>query len=174
MYRKILIVLEENETDKDVLAQAGALAAQMNAAVIVLRVITVADEGGGGLGLQFQLELDSGGWRRKDEAGGYAPESGHSLDQLGLNVELAQVVSVKSKADEIVSYATSNDCDLIAMARESRPWYKRWTGASTANAVLRKTTIPVLMVSGGTRVTPETSMAPDEDTVMAMLGSAIL
>jgi hypothetical protein len=61
MYQRILIVLEGRGTDEAVLAHARALAVQTGAQVTLLRVIAVADDGGGGLGKQFQLEVGSSG-----------------------------------------------------------------------------------------------------------------
>ena len=104
------------------LAHVQRLAAQIKTEVTLLRVITVADDGGGGLGRQFQTETGSSGWRRKNQAETYLPQLARRLRQEGLHVETALVIGSQSEADEIVSYAAENDCDLIAMASDSRPW----------------------------------------------------
>jgi nucleotide-binding universal stress UspA family protein len=174
MYGRILAALEGKDTDEAVVAHARRLAAQMNAQVTLLRVIAVADDGGGGLGRQFQLEAGSSGWRRKNQAEADLSRLERRLGLEGLRVETALVIGTRSEADEIVSYAAENNCDLIAMASDGRPWYRRWIGGSPATGVLRKATMPTLFVSDGTRRAPVTCAAPEVNTMMAIFGSADL
>jgi nucleotide-binding universal stress UspA family protein len=174
MVQRILAALEGRGSDEAVVVHATKLAEQMNAPVTLLRVITVADGGGGGLGRQFQLEVGSSGWRRKNQAQADLSRLERRLGLEGLRVETALVIGTRSEADEIVSYAAENNCDLITMASDSRPWYRRWIGGSPANGVLRKATVPTLFVSDGTRKTPVTRTAPEANTMMAIFGSADL
>jgi nucleotide-binding universal stress UspA family protein len=174
MYQRILAALEGKETDEAVVAHTRRLAAQMNAQVTLLRIIAVADDGGGGLGRQFQLEVGSSGWRRKNQAEADLSKLERRLGLEGLCVETALVIGTRSEADEIVGYAAENNCDLIAMASDARPWYRRWIGGSPANGVLRKATVPTLFVSDGTRRVPVTHAAPEANTMMAIFGSADL
>ena len=171
MYHKILIALEGKETDGAVLTHVKALTAQMKAEATLLRVITVADDGGGGLGRQFQLEIGSSGWRRKNQAEAYLPQLERRLQQEGLHVETALVIGTRSEADEIVAYAAEHSCDLIALASDSRPWYRRLISGSPANDVQRKATVPTLFISDGTRTAPVARTAPKANTMMAILGS---
>jgi nucleotide-binding universal stress UspA family protein len=174
MYQRILAALEGKESDEVVVAHARGLAAQMNAQVTLLRIIAVADDGGGGLGQQFQLEVGSSGWRRKNQAESDLSRLERRLRLEGLWVETALVIGTRSEADEIVSYAAENNCDLIAMAGDARPWYTRWLGGSPADGVLRKASVPTLFVSDGTRKVPVTHAAPETNTLMAVFGSADL
>jgi nucleotide-binding universal stress UspA family protein len=174
MYQRILAALEGKETDEAVVAHARRLAAQIKAQVTLLRVIAVADDGGGGLGRQFQLETGSSGWRRKNQAEADLSRLQRRLGLEGLWVEMALVIGTRSEADEIVSYAAENNCNLIAMASDSRPWYRRWIGGSPATGVYRKATVPTLFVSDGTRRVPVTHAAPEANTIMAVFGSADL
>jgi nucleotide-binding universal stress UspA family protein len=174
MYRKILIALQGKETDEAVLAHVQTLAAQAKAEVTLLWVITVADDDGGGLGRQFQLEIGSNGWRRKNQADSYLPQLERRLRQAGVRVETALVIGTRSEAGEIVSYAAENGHDLIAMASDSRPWYRRWLGGSPANGVLRQATVPALFISDGARTAPAERTAPQANPVMAVFGSASL
>jgi nucleotide-binding universal stress UspA family protein len=174
MYQRILAALEGKETDEVVVAHARRLAAQMKAQVTLLRVIAVADDGGGGLGRQFQLEVGSSGWRRKNQAEADLSKLERRLGLEGLCVETALVIGTRSEAEEIVGYAVENNCDLIAMASDARPWYRRWIGGSPASGVLRKATVPTLFVSDGTRRVPVARVAPEANTVMAIFGSADL
>ena len=174
MYQRILAALEGKETDEAMVAHARRLAAQMNAQLTLLRVIAVADDGGGGLGRQFQLETGSNGWRRKNQAEADLSRLERRLGLEGLPVETALVIGTRSEADEIVGSAAENHCDLIAMARDSRPWYRRWISGSPASGVYRKSTVPTLFVSEGSRKVPATRTAPEANPVMAILGSADL
>jgi nucleotide-binding universal stress UspA family protein len=172
MYQRILIALEGKETDEAVVAHVQRLAAQMNAEVIMLRVITLADDDDGtGLARQWQLEVGSSGWRRKNQAETCLSRLERRLRQEGLRVESALVIGSRSEADEIVSYAAENNCDLIAMASDSRPWYKRWISGSSASDVQRKATVPALFISDGTRTAPVARTAPKANTMMAIFGS---
>jgi len=134
----------------------------------------VADDGGGGLGKQFQLEPGSSGWRRKAQAAAYLSEQSLPLRRDGLHVETALVIGTRSDADEIVAYAVRQGHDLIAMASGSGTWYKRWIGADTADGVRRKSTVPTLFVGDGAQQAPLTQQAPQQHPVMAVLGSAHL
>jgi nucleotide-binding universal stress UspA family protein len=172
MYRRILIALEGKETDEAVVTHVQRLAAQMNAEVTLLRVITVADDDDGtGLARQWQLEVGSSGWRRKNQAETCLSRLERRLRLEGLFIETALVIGGRSEADEIVSYAAENNCDLIAMASDSRPWYKRWISGSSASDVQRKATVPALFISDGTRTAPVARTAPKANTMMAIFGS---
>ena len=174
MYSRILAVLEGKETDEAVLAHARSLAEQMHGQVTLLRVIAVADDGGGGLGQQFQIEIGSSGWRRKNQAEADLARLERRLGLEGLCVETVLVIGTRSEADEIVSYAAEYNYDLIAMASDARPWYRRWIGGSPANGVYHKATVPTLFVSDGSRRVPVTQAAPEANTMMAIFGSADL
>jgi nucleotide-binding universal stress UspA family protein len=174
MYERILIVLEGKETDKAVLAHVKSLAIQTRAKVTLLGVITVADDGGDSLGRQWQLEVGSSGWRRKNRAEMYLAQLERQLGLAGLRVETALVIGSRSEADEIVSYAAENGFDLIAMASDSRPWYRRLFREAQDDDVLRKATVPTLFVSDGTRNPPAVRMAPKPNTMMAALGTPTL
>ena len=174
VYRKILIALEGKERDQVLLDHIRRLAVQTGAQVTLLRVIGIADDGGGGLGRQFQLEPGSSGWRRKNKAEAYLLQLQNQLQHLGLSVETVLVIGARSDGDEIVSYATEHGFDLIAMLSDSRPWYKRLICNPQDDDVLRKATVPTLFVSDGTRQVPVTRTVPRGNAAMAVLGSAEL
>jgi nucleotide-binding universal stress UspA family protein len=168
------MVLEGKETDRAVLAHVQQLASRMRAQVTLLRVIGVADDGGGGLGKQFQLEVGSSGWQRKSQAESYLSQLECRLRQKGVCVETALVIGTRSEGDEIVAYAAENGFDLIAMASDSRPWYQRLLRDPQDDDVLRKATVPTLFVSDGSRKAPTKRAAPEANPLMAVLGSADL
>jgi nucleotide-binding universal stress UspA family protein len=175
MYGRILIALEGRGTDEAVVTHVERLATQMKAEVTLLRVITVADDADGtGLARQWQLEVGSSGWRRKNQAERCLSQLKRRLRQKGLRIRTALVIGSRSEADEIVSYAAENGCDLIAMASDTRLWYRRWIGGSPADGVQRKATVPTLFISDGTRAAPVAREAPRANAMMAMFGTPSL
>jgi nucleotide-binding universal stress UspA family protein len=174
MYQRILVVLRGNGTDQAMLDHIRRLAAQTSAQVTLLRVIGIAEGGGGGLGKQFQTEVGSSGWRRRNEAEAYLSQLEGQVERAGLSVETSLVISTRSEADEIVSYAVEHGFDLLAMPSDSRPWYRRLLRSAQDDDVLRKATVPTLFVGDGTRQAPATRTAPRANPVMAALGNAEL
>jgi len=174
MYRRILIALRGKGTDQVLLDHVRRLATQTGAQVTLLRVVSVADDGDGGLGKQFQLEIGSSGWRRQNEAETYLSHLAGQLRQAGLAVQTALVIGTRSEADEIVSYAAELDFDLLAMMSDSRPWYRRLLRSAQDDDVLRKATVPTLFIGDGTRQAPAMRPAPKANPVMAVLGNAEL
>ncbi len=174
MYRRILIALRGDGADQALLDHVRRLAAQTGAHVTLLRVIGIADDGGGGLGKQVQLEVGSSGWRRQNEAEAYLSQLEGKLRQADLAVEAKLVIGTRSEADEIVSYADEFGFDLLAMPSDSRPWYRRLLRSAQDDDVLRKATVPILFVGDGTRQAPVMRSAPRANPVMAVLGSTEL
>ena len=174
MYHKILVPLTGKEADQAVLAHVKALAEGVGASLTLLQVIPIADDDGGGLGRQFQLEIGSSGWRRKRRAEETLPQLAAPLWDEGLSVQTAVVVSTLPEGDEIARFASLHDFDLIAMATDARPWYRRWIGGSPVDGVLRRATVPTLLIGNGVQRAPAERAAPEASPVMALLGSATL
>jgi nucleotide-binding universal stress UspA family protein len=174
MYRRILIALRGKGADQALLDHVRRLATQTAAQVTLLRVISVADDGGGGLGKQFQLEIGSSGWRRRNESEAYLSHLAGQLRQVGLAVQTALVIGTRSEADEIVSYAAEFGFDLLAMMSDSRPWYRRLLRSAQDDDVLRRATVPTLFVGDSARQAPAIRTAPEANPVMAILGNAEL
>jgi len=174
MYRRILIALGGKERDRDLLEHVRQLAMQTGAELTLLRVIAVAEGGGGGFGKQFQVEIGSSGWRRKNEAGTYLSRLEGQLRHAGLSVDSALVISTRSEGDEIVRYAAEGGYDLIAMAADRRPWYKRLICSAQDDDVLRKANVPTLFLGDSTRQAPAMRTVPQAHALMAVLGSAEL
>lgn len=174
MYQRILIALGGAERDQTLLVHVRRLARETGAEITLLRVIGIAGDGGGGLGKQFQMEIGSSGWRRRNEAEAYLSRLESELRQAGMSIETALVISTRSEGDEIVRYAAEGDFDLIAMAADSRPWYKRLLRGAQDDDVLRKAGVPTLFVGSGTTQVPTTPTVPQANPLMAILGSAEL
>lgn len=73
------------------------------------------------------------------------------LDQVSAQVQAGGCQAVKvirfgQPADEIITYAAENNCDLIAMSTHGRSGIGRWVYGSVADKVLRSAAVPVLLV----------------------------
>jgi nucleotide-binding universal stress UspA family protein len=174
MYQRILIALGGKGRDRDLLDHVRQQAIQTGSQITLLQVIAVAEGGGGGFGKQFQVEIGSSGWRRRNEAEAYLADLKDQLLSDGLSVDSALVISTLSEGDEIVRYAAEGGYDLITMSADSRPWYKRLLRQAQDDDVLRKATVPTLFIGDGTKKAPLRRTAPRPNTVMAVLGSAEL
>jgi nucleotide-binding universal stress UspA family protein len=174
MYRSILIPLTGWDADKAVIEHVGKLAAGTGAKVTLLQVIRIAEDGGGGFARQIQLEAGSSGWHRKRRAETLLPQLAGRLWHEEVQVETAVVIGTRPEAEEIVRYAAEGGCDLIAMAYDDRPWYRRWIGGSPIAGVLRRATVPTLSIGNGVRQAPAVHQAPEVHPMMALLGSPTL
>lgn len=151
MYKHILIALEGKPSDEAAISHASALASHTSAKITLLWVITVAADGSGSLGKQFQTEVGSSGWRLKNQAEATLAKLEKRLRLNGLFVETALIVGDRSDADEIVAFSNKVGCDLIVMAADGRPWWQRALFGCSADGVHRKASAPTLFVSDGTR-----------------------
>lgn len=151
MYQQILIALEGKSTDEAAIAHAAALAQQLSAGVTLLRVVTIAADGGDGMERHWQLEPGSGGWRRKNQAEATLAALENRLRKSGLAVKTALVIGDRSEADEIVAFADEGKYDLIVLASDGHPWWKRALFGCLADGVHHTATVPTLLVSDGTR-----------------------
>lgn len=175
MYESILVALEGKPSDEAAISHAADLSRQIDAKLTLLRVITVAADGPGGLGKQFQTEPGSNGWRRKNQAEDSLASLDANLEISGLTVETALIVGDRSEADEIVAFAEEGDFDLIVMAADGRPLWQRTLFGAPAEPVQRKASVPTLFVSDGSRrerVVRREKMPMNK--TMAVLGSPAL
>lgn len=151
MYQQILIALEGKPTDEAAIAHAMALAQHASASLTLLRVVTIAADGGDGMERHLQLEPGASGWRRKNQAEATLAALESRLRKRGLRVKTALVIGDRSEADEVVAFAGEGKYDLIVLAADGRPGWKRALFGGLADGVHHKATIPTLLVGDGTR-----------------------
>jgi nucleotide-binding universal stress UspA family protein len=151
MYKKILIALEGEPTDEAAINHAMILAREVYAKVVLLWVVTIAAEGPSGLGRQFQIEEGSSGWHRRMKGEKTLANLQRRLQLSGLYVETALIIGDRSIADEIVAFAEKEKFDLIIMAADGRPWWRRALFGCPADGVQHKASMPTMFVSDGTR-----------------------
>ena len=137
MYHTILIPLENSWADETILNHIKALARLMGSRLILVHVAdgVVARN-------QEQLNLDESEEMRLDRQ--YLEERRAAL--AGEGFEVSARLACGDPADEIVSVAAEEHCDLIAMSTHGHRLIKDVVLGSVASAVRHRTDIPVLLV----------------------------
>lgn len=171
MYRNILIVLQGKPSDEFAVNHAVDLARTYRASITLLRVITIMGDGPKSLGKQFQTEIGSSGWRKKQIVMQDLSQIQTSLLSKELPTETAIVVGDRSMADEIVSFAEKGGYDLIVMVSDGHSWFKCILSDCPVDGVHRKGRVPVLFVNNGEkRKRPVTKIVEYQNPIMAMFG----
>jgi nucleotide-binding universal stress UspA family protein len=137
MYHTILIPLENSWADETILNHIKALARLMSSRLILVHVAdgVVARN-------QEQLNLDESEEMRLDRQ--YLEKRRAAL--AGEGFEVSARLACGDPADQIVSVAAEERCDLIAMATHGHRLIKDVVLGSVASAVRHRTDIPVLLV----------------------------
>lgn len=151
MYQKILIALEGKPTDEAAVNHAITFAREVSAKVTLLWVVAIAADGPSGLGKQLQIEEGSSGWHRRKKGQKTLANLQRRLQLSDQHVETALIIGDRSVADEIVAFAEDGKFDLIIMAADGRPWWRRALFGCPADGVQHKASIPTMFVSDGTR-----------------------
>ncbi len=143
MYKKILIPLDKSFGTEAVLKVAADLAQANGSAIRLLHAAPkpAAIMADGRMIAYADQESD----RLQYEAEVHLREAAHCL--TGVPVEYA--VRFGDPAEEIVEEARESGSDLIAMATHGRTGVARLLLGSVAEAVLRRSEVPVLLVRHG-------------------------
>jgi nucleotide-binding universal stress UspA family protein len=138
MYKKIIVPLDNSETDKTILLHVRKLARLTHAQLILVHV---AD--GFAARLQDQLNLADSEEIKDDQA--YLDQVSAVLEQEGFNVK-SVLVQGKDPADGILSVVQDEECDLIAMATHGHQFIEDMILGSVADTLRHRTDIPILMI----------------------------
>lgn len=146
MYKRILVATDGSTLSKKAVKEAIALAASVEAALVVLNVVPRYPmsyfEGGASISPEDvgRIEKD---WTDKGQA--IAEAAQKSAEAAGVN---ARAVIAKSDlvATAILSAAKKNRCDLIVMASHGRKGLSRILLGSETQQVLTHSGIPVLVL----------------------------
>ena len=137
MYGKILIALENSQTDKAILDHVEPLARGLGSEILLVHV---AD---GWAARQFdRLNLAESEEMRVDRA--YLKEVGARFEAVG--VKTSTELLWGEPADEIVKLAERSGCDLIAMSTHGHRFLGDLIYGSTADKVRHTVDIPVLLL----------------------------
>lgn len=147
LFRKILLPLDGSALAEEALPYAIAQAQRFAARVILLKVIPPLLEA-----------------RSPHVEAAVAAEVAEELRPAAEQVRAAgvpvEIVSVEGGggtgcAPKIVHYAAQNEIDLIVMSTRGHGGFNRWVLGSTADGVVRKSPVPVLLVRVGEPQEPE-------------------
>lgn len=137
MFKQILIPLDNSPTDKVILEYIRPLAKLAGAGLVLAHV---AD--GYVARLQDQLNLEDSEEIKKDRE--YLETRKHELTKEGFNVKVFLLSG--EPADEILTIAETQHCDLIAMSTHGHRFLKDLLLGSVAENIRHRTDIPVLMI----------------------------
>ncbi len=147
MFKKVVVCLDGSKLAEQILPFVQAGAAKFDSKVVLLRVLGVQTAIPYVDGKPPEADIVSEESHRKEtEAGEYLESIAVSLRSVGLNVEC--VILHKVSADEaILDYAAENDVDIIAMTTHGRSGILRTVLGSVADSVVRKSGLPVMVIS---------------------------
>jgi nucleotide-binding universal stress UspA family protein len=148
MYEHILVPLDGSELSEAVLPHVQALAAKLGATLLLLRVAnvsaTIMAATGPDTGMVAPDLIEEVIEDQEDDAKTYLERLGERLKAGGCQVSW-QVVE-GSPAPAIVDAARKSSCDLIALATHGRTGLVRTVLGSVADAVVRESHLPVLLI----------------------------
>jgi nucleotide-binding universal stress UspA family protein len=145
MYQRILVPLEREGGPEAHVRHAAELAAEEDAQLALLRVVTVVADDEYVL-KRIQVEAGSSGARRKREAEEYLNRLAQQLQAENVQATPLVVVSDQAEDEAIVAQAAEMDSDLIVMPNQRRSLLSRWLQGNVTAKVQRRSDVPVLMV----------------------------
>lgn len=142
MYERILVSLDGSEAAEAILPFAEQVAGPLDAEVVLVRVVEPISpaEAMASAGV---VAPDTYALREMD-AKRYLLEVERRLSKKGLRVRGR--IALGRPAEEILAAARTTGADLIAMTTHSRSGLGRLLFGSVAEAVLRASPVPVLMI----------------------------
>jgi nucleotide-binding universal stress UspA family protein len=136
MLRKMLIPLDGSGLAERALEDAAALSASTAATLILLRTVELHTVPG--------MDDRAAEVEALSDAERYLREHAERLQHRGFTCEV--VATYGPAAEWIVAEASLRDVDLIVMSTHGRSGPARWLLGSVAEAVLARTSVPVLLV----------------------------
>jgi nucleotide-binding universal stress UspA family protein len=143
MYRKILVALENSKADQSLLPHVAELAKRLHSELLLVHV---AD---GWVARNFdRLKLTESEEMKADRA--YLEKTAAQLRSEGLSVSAH--LALGDPPREILKTAETEKCDLIAMTSHGHRLVGDLLFGSTIHEVRHRTSIPVLLVRAGERL----------------------
>jgi nucleotide-binding universal stress UspA family protein len=149
--RTILLPTDFSECGNSALVSATSLARKFNASILCLHVIEPIVPTVGYSGMTEPLPIADITEQLEDSAERELPKLAECEECSGIDVE--EMIVHGEASSEIVRVAKERNVDLIVIASHGRTGLGRILFGSTAEAVVRHATCPVLVV----KPTPETS-----------------
>ena len=142
MYKQILIPLENSAADHTIINHIRALAKLLKSGLVLVHV---AD--GYAARLQDELNLEDSEEIKNDQR--YLEQIKEEFVKEGFNVKTYLVQG--EPADEILTIAQKENCDLIAMSTHGHRFLKDFILGSVAENIRHRTDIPILMIRASTK-----------------------
>ena len=146
--RSILLPTDFSECGNSALISAAELARKFSASIICLHVIEPIVPTVGYSGMTEPLPIADITEQLEDSAERELPKLAECEECAGIDVE--EMIVHGDAAAEIVRVAKERDVDLIVIASHGRTGLGRILFGSTAEAVVRHATCPVLVVKPAT------------------------
>jgi nucleotide-binding universal stress UspA family protein len=145
MFHKILVTLDGSDLSERALEAAFQIARQFEAEIVLLRVLTLdAVALAGGSTPQYQDLRQLQEKRDRQEAETYLHGLRANWQPLGVPISTRVVTGAPPEA--ILEVAEESGIDLIVMSTHGRTGLSRLLYGSVAEAVLRGTHLPVLLI----------------------------
>jgi nucleotide-binding universal stress UspA family protein len=140
--RKILVPLDGSDIARSAIPHAEEMATRFNASLIFCQVATTDWIAYSGMEtpILYQEVLED----MKANAKTNTEEAADKSRARGFDVEC--VVGIGGPADEIQRIATEQGADMIVMSTHGRSGPSRWVMGSTADALVRRTHLPCLLI----------------------------
>ena len=152
MYQKILVPLDGSELAECVLPHVKVISEGCDVPGIVLvRIVEPVHlpAGTASDGMSIYTRQDAEKAREQDDSRNKI-EAEEYLKQIsgkiGYVSNLQTEVIMGRAAESITEYAEKNSVDLIIMATHGRSGVSRWVFGSTADKVMRSSSVPVLLI----------------------------
>lgn len=142
LLRRILVPLDGSAVAEQVLPWVTTAAGALGAHVILFQVPVVYLSGW--LLGEFYIPIHGILETAEKDAQAYLDGVADRLIQQGVDVSTG--MRIGTVAEAIISYASANAIDLIAMCTHGRTGLDRWTLGSVADRVLRGSRTPILLV----------------------------
>jgi len=140
-YQKILVPLDGSELGEAALAHVMYLALLSGADVTLLYVVpTIEDVIGGSPSIPIDVQWDFLSAKGHQYLAGVVQRSGWGTSKVRVVVETGNVAEV------ILTVATREQMDLIAMSTHGRSGVSRWLLGSVAQKVVHAASTPVLLI----------------------------
>jgi nucleotide-binding universal stress UspA family protein len=140
MYDHILLPTDGSPGTVAAAEHAGTLARAFDATIHVLSVVDTRN----------RFESPTGGLAPSIWLSGERDRAADAIDDavaaLPDGIQLEKVQQEGLPQSEIVEYAENNDIDLVVMGTHGRRGLDRFLFGSTAEAVSRRTTVPVMTI----------------------------
>lgn len=135
MYRTILLPLDTSPTDRAIVEHVTAVARTLGSRVVLLHVVT---------GPQAAWNGPDAAGEKVEKARSYLDGIRHELEAAGVTVQAE--LAFGDPAPEIVRWATTHPCDLIAMGTHGHRWLSDMVLGFTASRVQHSVSVPVLLL----------------------------